>query len=51
MFDHCFEAVPRVKAESVSGSMFLDSVVVAKRLPLTLPVKSPVIASIAAASE
>ena len=41
---------PKSYVESTSGIIFLDSVVAAKRLPVTLPIKLPVTVSIAAAS-
>ena len=50
IFAHLKELEPKLYVESKEGSISLAWVVDAKRLPVTLPVKLPVIASILAKS-
>ena len=47
---HLREADPKSYVESISGSISLDKVVDAKRLPVRFPITLPVTVSIAAAS-
>ena len=50
MSDHCNVLEPKSYVESKEGTIFLDSVLVAIRLPVTLPIKLPVVVSIFAVS-
>ena len=42
MFAHCNVAEPKLYVESKEGTIFLDSVLVALRLPVRFPVTLPV---------